>query len=179
MQYHLAQRREHARVTQLVLRRLPQTLRRGDYPPAIRPFVVDMEREAGALLQHLGGEENVSEVQLALVRDAVIAGATLGVALARVVQTGGQDDEAMAKISGLVGARARVFSMLGLQRVAKEIDLSTYLAQRAERAEPVAELAPLQQDCSSPENGEQNQEVAEPHHPSNVGVEPAGGEGAG
>src|SRR5262245_41985081 len=82
---HFERRREQARVTQLVLRRLPRTIRQGDYPEAIRPFVNDMEREAAALVQHLGGESEVSEVQAALIRDAVIAGATLAVAFTRVI----------------------------------------------------------------------------------------------
>jgi hypothetical protein len=167
IQRQLAERRERARISQLVLRKLPRTLRAGTYPVAIRPFVNDMEREAHALLQHLGGEGNASEVQLALVRDAAIAGATLAVAFARLVQRGGEDDEAMAKIAGLVGTRTRILQALGLQRIAKELDLSAYLRERETAREP----ADGQPDANQSAEPEPAREVAADPQPMELVVE--------
>jgi hypothetical protein len=130
----IAARCERQRITQLVLRRLPRTIRSGTYPAAIKPFVNDMEREAEALVQHLGGPENASEVAIAIVRDAAICGATLAVAFTRLAQRGGDDIEAMAKIASLAGARGRLLQMLGIERRAKNVALDSYLDAHAEVA---------------------------------------------
>jgi len=91
--------------------------------------------EAEALVEALGGPEEVTPQRRLLIDDLARAGALLRASCARALETE-SDTDAASRVSALIGARARILGMLGLERVRRELDLDGYLARRspAERA---------------------------------------------
>jgi hypothetical protein len=109
---------------------LPVHLRQlaaGDVPEVLRPLVADAAAEHFELLDAVGGE-SASPQRRALVADAVSLG-LLGHALL-IVATSSIDREAAATAGSLLGQRARILGMIGLDRAVPDIDLRRYLESK-------------------------------------------------
>ena len=142
-------RRYHERrrkVAQVAPRDLARLARDGELAPSLRPLLPIAAEEAYELTEALGGLASVSPQRRAIIEDIVAVGIVLRATLARFLQT--RDHELGSKVGTLASARRASLQALGLERVAKELDLSTYLAQKA--AESAAEV---HQTASNEENG--------------------------
>jgi len=142
-------RRYHERrrkVAQVAPRDLARLARDGELAPSLRPLLPIAAEEAYELTEALGGLASVSPQRRAIIEDIVAVGIVLRATLARFLQT--RDHELGSKVGTLASARRASLQALGLERVAKELDLSTYLAQKA--AESTAEV---HQTASNEENG--------------------------
>ena len=98
--------------------------------PSILPLTHDAEDECKAVIEALGGLDNVSEMERALVEDFARVGVVLRAELARFVN----GDRGAGKIVGTMASiRRQSLVALGLQRRAKELNLETYLDAKSER----------------------------------------------
>ena len=115
--------------------------KRGDISESLKGYAVLAQEEALSLISALGGLENISEQRLVLIQDTVRLGLVLRAVVARFLQGDGDADLA-SKVGTLSSARRSSLQALGLERVAKELDLGTYLAEKspptAAGAQPVA-----------------------------------------
>jgi hypothetical protein len=116
-----------ARVAPRDLRRLE---RNGTVAGSLRPLVPLAREEAYQLTEALGGPDAVSPQRRVLIDDLTAVGIVLRATLALFLQNG--DPELASKVGTLAGARRASLQALGLDRVAKEIDLRDYLEQAAE-----------------------------------------------
>ncbi len=109
--------------------------RRGLVARSLRPYAALAIEEASQLTQALGGEAQISEQRLVLVKDAARLGLLLRALVARIAQRDALDADEVAKVTSLVNARRASLLALGLERAAKDVpDLRSYLAQRANGA---------------------------------------------
>lgn len=133
MRRNQARMRELRRIARDAMRDFPEMVRRGGPKSQWSiPFCRHVEEDAAALALHLAGE--ASEVELMIIRDAAIVGASLEVVAAYFIQSGG-DLEAASRISSLASSHLKLLEKLGLERRAKELpSLAAYLAQRSESA---------------------------------------------
>lgn len=106
--------------------------RSGSVSRALVPFVSQAHDEAGGLVQALGGEDQVSEQRMLLIRDTVRLGTLLSALLARALQREEIDPDEATKCATLANARRSNLVALGLERVARDmrLDLKSYLAAR-------------------------------------------------
>jgi hypothetical protein len=143
-------KRFHERKRKLA-RVLPGDLREVSASGTVRPelkFVVkEAGEEASQVLEALGSSP--SPQQRLLVADLARLGAVLRLELMRAMQMA-DSGESVARVGSLVGHRRSILALLGLQRRERELDLRTYLAQRASERE-----AP--QDHAGATNGDQEQ----------------------
>jgi hypothetical protein len=115
----------------------------GAVSESLKPYAVLAQEEGLALVSAQGGLENISEPRLVLIRDTVRLGIVLRALVAKFLQGEG-DPEVASKIGTLVGARRASLQALGLERISRELDLQSYIAQRAA------------QDAAEAENAEQS-----------------------
>ena len=122
------------------LRARPRDLDRlrseGLVSPALRPIVSIAEVEAAEIFEGLGGTDRVTPQKRIIIEDLCGVGIALRATLALFLQS--NDPELASRIATLAGARRASLVALGLERLEKEIDLKTYLAQRSESAEVAA-----------------------------------------
>jgi hypothetical protein len=123
--YHDRQRKV-AEVSPRDLRRLEKS---GTVAEALRPLLPIAAEEAYELTEALGGPEAVSPQRRMIIEDLAAMGITLRATLALFLQS--SDSELVSKISALASARRASLQALGLERISKELDLTTYLAQKA------------------------------------------------
>jgi len=97
------------------------------------PIVAAAEDEVRAILSALGGAENVSEQERALVEDFARVGVVLRGELARYVAG---DSKAGQVVGTLAGIRRASLVALGLQRRAKELGLEDYIELKAVKGKP-------------------------------------------
>ncbi len=103
--------------------------REGLVSASMLPLTKMAEDEAKALFQALGGEDNVSEQERALVEDFARVGVVMRGELSRYL-TGDRD---AGKVVGIMAATRRSSLVaLGLQRREKELGLEDYIEAKAE-----------------------------------------------
>jgi len=146
LKHHYARKRQVAAVRPRDLARLERS---GTVTLALRPLLSIAAEEAYELTEALGGSDALSPQRRMVIEDLTAMGITLRATLALFLQN--YDTELASKISALASARRVSLQTLGLDRVAKELDISAYIAQkdaevRAEAAigaksEPVHEPA--------------------------------------
>ena len=108
------------------LTRLEQS---GTVTPALRPLLKIAGEESADLIDALGGPDQVTPQQRALVEDLAAAGIVLRATLMQYVQ--GAEGSHAQRIGTLVSVRRASLMALGLDRVANEVqDLSAYMASK-------------------------------------------------
>ena len=123
-------RAERTRVSLSDIRRFR---RHGLVTDAIHPLTLIAEDEVRAIFEALGGQDNVSEMERALVEDFARVGVVLRGELARYCNG---DIAAGVKVGTLASIRRASLVALGLQRRAKEIGLEDYLDARSSKVKP-------------------------------------------
>jgi hypothetical protein len=140
----------------------------GTISESLKRAAVLAQEEGLALISAMGGLENVSEQRLVLIQDTVRLGLVLRAVVARFLQGDG-DAELATKVGTLASARRSSLQALGLNRVAKEIDLTTYLREKASQS---ATESP-QSGVSGTEDTEDDARAADVTH--GASVRPGGG----
>ena len=121
----VAQTKERQRETARInLGELRRYRRLGLVADSMLPLVAAAEDEVRAIIVALGGDENVSEQERAIVEDFARVGVVLRGELARYVAG---DSKAGQTVGTLAGIRRASLVALGLQRRAKEIGLEDYI----------------------------------------------------
>ena len=110
---------------------LVELQRTGVVSESLKPYAALAQEEALALENALGGEGEVSEQRLLLIQDIGRLGLMLRAVVARFLQGDG-DPELASRVASLASARRASLALLGLDRVARELDLAAYLEQAAE-----------------------------------------------
>jgi hypothetical protein len=95
----------------------------GTVAPSLRPLADIAATESVDLADALGGADQLSAQQRLIVEDLVSVGIVLRATLARFLQTDGGDPELAARVGTLVGQRRASVALLGLQRVAREVEV--------------------------------------------------------
>ena len=106
--------------------------RSGTVAESLRPYLAMAEAEAEALLDALGGPDNVSPQTRAIVDDVARVGLLLRALLARFAQSGGEgerDADLASKVGTLVSVRRSSLAAVGLARVARDVSLASYVAR--------------------------------------------------
>jgi hypothetical protein len=130
--YGLAKRRQLALVLSTDLAYLQSS---GTVAKALLPFFDAAQLEAAELVLAYEGEAGtpnhraLSVPRRALLDDFIRAGVFMRGELARYVQT--KDPDAGSRAITAMGRRSAILEKLGLEHAEREIDLSTYLAQKA------------------------------------------------
>ncbi len=122
----------------------------------MRAFALAADDEAEAIAADLGGVDQLSAMERALISDFTRVGVVLRSHLARVLQVP-TDTEVGRSLSGLAGVRLRILMKLGTKRRAREIaSLSQYVEARKEASEdaevsesPVIDEGPSESDLES------------------------------
>jgi hypothetical protein len=96
----------------------------------LKACAVLAQKEALGLVSALGGVDNISEQRLVLIQDVARLGLVLRAVMARFLQGDG-DPELASRVASITSARRSSLVALGLERVAKELDLNTYQIQKA------------------------------------------------
>jgi hypothetical protein len=128
--YH-ERRRKVAKVAPRDLRRLEKS---GTVVHALKPLLPLAAEEAYELTEALGGLDAVSPQRRVLIEDLVAIGLALRATLALFLQNG--DPELASKVGTLASARRSSLQAVGLERIAKELDLASYLAAQDRRDGP-------------------------------------------
>lgn len=102
---------------------------KGIVTPRLRSYLRAAEAECADVLEALGGADNVSAQRRVIVEDLARVGVVLRGTLAAYLRT--EDPELASKVGTLAAARRGLLVALGLERVSKELDLASYLEQRA------------------------------------------------
>jgi hypothetical protein len=163
-------RRKVAKVAPRDLRRLEQS---GTVALALKPLLPLAAEEAYELTEALGGLNAVSPQRRVLIEDLVAIGLALRATLALFLQS--SDPELASKVGTLAAARRASLQALGLERVAKELDLNAHLAkyEREDRAQDASDSDPdssieSTSDVANCGNGE----GAAPTHPQDGALHP-------
>jgi len=109
---------------------LVELQKRGDISESLKGYAVLAQEEALSLISALGGLENISEQRLVLIQDAARLGLVLRAVLARFLQGDGEPELA-SRVATITSARRQNLQALGLERLEKELDLHSYLRERA------------------------------------------------
>ena len=104
--------------------------KQGTVSESLKACAALAQEEALGLVNALGGVEHVSEQRMVLIQDTVRLGLVLRAVMVRFLQGDG-DPELASKVGTLASARRASLQALGLERVAKEVDLPAYLERRA------------------------------------------------
>lgn len=102
----------------------------GTISESLKQSAVGTQEETLSIVAGLGGVENISEQRLVLVQDTARLGLVLRAVMARFLQGDG-DPELASRVATITSARRQNLQALGLERVSKELDLQSYLAERA------------------------------------------------
>jgi hypothetical protein len=94
---------------------------------SLKPLALQAELELGELLTDKG--EGVTAAERTILEDCARLGLILRAEFARYLQS--QDPVAAARVTALAGQRRASLQAVGLERVAKEIDLAEYLKRKA------------------------------------------------
>ena len=121
--------------TRVNLSDLRRWRRCGLVTPAIKPLTLIAEDEVRAIIQALGGPDNVSEQEIALTEDFARLGVVLRGELACYCQG---DRKAGVLVGSMASQRRSALVALGLQRRAKELGLEDYLDAKAVNVKPSA-----------------------------------------
>jgi hypothetical protein len=109
---------------------LVELQKHGNVSESLKACAALAQEEALGLVSALGGIENISEQRMVLIQDTARLGLVLRAVVARFLQGDGDADLA-SKVGTLASARRASLQALGLERISKELDLTTYLAQKA------------------------------------------------
>ena len=97
---------------------------------SMKPLTLIAEDEVRAIFQALGGEDDISEQERALVEDFARVGVVMRGELSRYLA----GDRDAGKVVGIMAATRRSSLVaLGLQRRAKELDLEDYIEAKGSR----------------------------------------------
>ena len=102
---------------------------RGLVTARLRPFLQAAEAECADVLESLGGADHVSAQKRVIAEDLARVGVVLRGTLAQYLRT--EDPELASKVGSLASVRRGLVTVLGLERVSKELDLRAYLQQRS------------------------------------------------
>ena len=115
-------------------RDLERLRRDGFVAESLRPIVEIAEEEAGEIMRALGGVDSVTAQKRILIEDLCAVGIALRGTLALYLQE--PDPELGSRLSTMASTRRSSLALLGLERFEREIDLSSYLAQKSAEIEP-------------------------------------------
>jgi len=109
---------------------LVELQKHGTVSESLKACAVLAQEEALALTDALGGADALSEQRMVLIQDTARLGLVLRAVMARFLQGDG-DPELASRVASITGARRASLQALGLDRVSKELDLQSYLAEAA------------------------------------------------
>jgi hypothetical protein len=110
---------------------------------SMKPLARIAQDELQAWVQDMGGPECVSAQERAVLEDCARLGLILRAQLLRFMRSDGNDRHAATSATTAAAARRASLQAVGLQRRAKEIDLSEYLQRKsAEKASEISTGAP-------------------------------------
>ena len=125
--------RRRAEVKRLLARIVPSEItaleHSGSIAPSLRPYAVQAASEADGLVTALGGQDQVSEQRMVLVQDTARLGLLARALTARVLQGGAKNMDEIGKLTSVLNARRANLVALGLERLQREVDLASYIAE--------------------------------------------------
>lgn len=107
-----------------------EMIERGQAPPHLRALSREAARLNSELLEAMGGEDAVTPQQRLAVGIVSSLGFLAGAMMLRFQQT--EDPDVATRAGSLLSTQIRALTTIGMERVAKDVDLRSYLATRAQ-----------------------------------------------